>query len=230
MPDQPRVAALHATTVAMEPTARAFGSQWPAAEIVNLLDDALTAEREKTADLTEDLAERFVRLLSYAQQTGAAGVLVTCSAFGPAVERAQAELSLPIVKPNEGMFQQALDIGSTIGMVATFAPAVSTMTAEFEEQADRIGRRSTLRTVVVEGAMARLRAGDAAGHNRLVASAAMDLEGCDAIMLAHFSTSRAGFDVRAAVSAPVLTAPEAAVGKLKDLVNGTKLSPLVGGS
>jgi len=40
----------------------------------------------------------------------------------------------------------------------------------------------------------------------------------DAIMLAHFSTSRAAEEVRRKVDRPVLTAPDAAVMRMKTLV------------
>jgi hypothetical protein len=67
--------------------------------------------------------------------------------------------------------------------------------------------------------MAALRAGDAAEHNRLLAEAAGTLGPCDAVMLAHFSTSRAEAAVRAAIGSTVLTSPAAAVTKLRGLLD-----------
>jgi len=80
--------------------------------------------------------------------------------------------------------------------------------------------KATLRTIVVDGAMDALRKGDAARHNQLVAARAPELADCDGIMLAHFSTSRAAADVSAAVKAPIFTAPDAAVDRLKAVVAG----------
>jgi hypothetical protein len=42
------------------------------------------------------------------------------------------------------------------------------------------------------------------------------LRGCDAIMLAHFSTSQARSAVAATVNVPVLTSPNSAVSALKN--------------
>ena len=103
-------------------------------------------------------------------------------------------------------------------MLATFGPSVPTMTTEFDDYVAGVGSRATLTTVVVPDAIDRLRAGDADTHNRLVAEYAPRLGGCDAIMLAHFSTSRAAEAVRAAVQTPVFTAPEAAVARMRSLV------------
>ena len=59
---------------------------------------------------------------------------------------------------------------------------------------------------------------DSNTHNRLLAEAEPRLGGCDAIMLAHFSTSRALDEVQQAVDCRVLTSPHSAVCKLKRLL------------
>ena len=66
--------------------------------------------------------------------------------------------------------------------------------------------------------MAALQNGDAETHNRLLAEAAPELAGCDAILLAHFSTSRAEAAVAARTKLPILTAPGSAVAKLKAML------------
>jgi Asp/Glu/hydantoin racemase len=214
----PRIVLLHATPVAMQPIQTAFEQRWPEAETVNLLDDGLSIDRARDADLTQAMIERFVGFGQYGARMGADGILVTCSAFGPAIERLAGSLPVPVLKPNEAMFEAAVAHGSRIGMLATFAPSVGTMTDEFDEYVSRSGKHATLTTIVVDDAMRLLRAGDADAHNRLVAARAPELAGCEAIMLAHFSTSRAAEKVREAVAAPVLTAPHAAVERMRKLV------------
>ena len=214
-----RIVLLHATPVAMAPIHSAFTDLWPEAELVNLLDDGLTIDRAKTPALTAELTDRFVRLGEYARDMQAAAILVTCSAFGPAIDRLAAELPIPVLKPNEAMFREALNSGKNIGMLATFGPAVETMTAEFEEFVAQAGSEARLTTVLVADAIDLLRKGDRESHNRLVAERAHELAHCDVIMLAHFSTSNAAEAVRSRVSIPVLTAPHAAVSLIKATVN-----------
>lgn len=220
MSSKPRIVLLHGTPVAVEPIQRAFATRWPEAEIVNLLDDSLSVDRAKDHDLTPRMFERFVELGTYAHRLGAAAILVTCSAFGPAIERMARELPVPVLKPNEAMFREAIGRGRRIGMLATFAPSVVTMTEEFEQFVAETGASATLETIVVEGAMDALRKGDADRHNALIAARAPELASCDAIMLAHFSTSRALAAVTAAVKTPVLTAPDAAVDRIRAAVAG----------
>ncbi|MBC9206121.1 arylsulfatase [Roseomonas aerophila] len=213
-----RIVLLHATPVAMAPIQAAFAARWPEAEIVNLLDDGLSIDRARETDLSDRMIDRFVEFGRYGHRMGADGILVTCSAFGPAIEQLAASLPVPVLKPNEAMFQAALAQGRRIGMLATFAPAIGTMTDEFDEFVSREGHPATLKTVLVPDAMAALRQGDAETHNRLVAAQAPDLADQDVLMLAHFSTSRAAQAVRAAVGVPVLTAPEAAVDSMRALI------------
>jgi Asp/Glu/hydantoin racemase len=203
----------------MDPVKAAMASLWPEAETVNLLDDGLTIDRAKEGpDLSEELIQRFVDFGSYAQRIGADGILITCSAFGPAIDRMEQELPLPILRPNEAMFREAIAAGDRIGMLATFAPSVATMEEEFRQFAAEAGAAATLETIVVPDAIDLLRAGDADAHNRLVAELAPRFADHDAIMLAHFSTSRAAERVRSEVDVPVLAAPEAAVTRMKALV------------
>ncbi|WP_419899270.1 aspartate/glutamate racemase family protein [Roseomonas sp. USHLN139] len=213
-----RIVLLHATPVAMAPIQAAFAALWPEAETVNLLDDALSLDRAREATLSEAMIERFVALGQHGFRSGADGILVTCSAFGPAIERLAEALPVPVLKPNEAMFEAAIAQGQRIGMLATFAPSIGTMTEEFEEFSARSGGTAQLTTLLVEQAIDRLKGGDAETHNRLVAGRAPELAGYDAIMLAHFSTSRAAAAVRQAVDVPVLTAPEAAVQRMRALV------------
>jgi Asp/Glu/hydantoin racemase len=161
------------------------------------------------------MIDRFLLLARYAEDNGADGILFTCSAFGEAIEEAAAKARVPVLKPNEAMFEAALAAGRRLGMLATFEPSVAGMEAEFRDIA---GENAALESFCVPGAMKALQSGDAAEHDQLVAIAAPRYADYDAVLLAHFSTSRAAAAVRAAVRCPVLTAPGAAVTKLKGLI------------
>lgn len=217
---KPRIALIHAVAVAVAPIAKAFDRHWADAERMNLLDDTLSVDRAKDAVLTAAISARIGALADYAVRNGADAVLFTCSAFGTAIEAAAGRHAQPILKPNEAMFEAAFAQGDRIGMVATFAHSVAGMEAEFDEAAASYGRRhATLETICVPDAMSALKSGDGARHDDLVAAAAGRLTHCDAIMLAHFSTSIAVEACRAAVERPILTSPDAAVLKLKSILH-----------
>src|SRR4051794_35699759 len=181
-----RIALIHAVTVAIAPVHEAFARLWPAAEVFDLLDTSLSANRERDGELTAAMIRRIGDLASYAERTGAAGILFTCSAFGDAIEAAARASRVPVLKPNEAMFDAALDAGERIGMLATFQPSVAGMEDEFRAAAAQRGSPATIETVCVPPAMAALKAGNADEHNGLLAVAAPRLAPCDAVLLAHF--------------------------------------------
>lgn len=215
-----RIGLIHATDVAVDPITAAFAELWPEAEIVNILEDSLSVDRAKSADLTPDMMGRISGLGHYALNIGCDGVLFTCSAFGPAIEAFALESAVPVLKPNEAMFEAALATGNRTGMIYTFEASRDSMEQEFREAAETLNPSATISSVMAPGAMDALRDGDADTHNALVADAVDALGDVDAIILAQFSTSRAADAVRARTDVPVLTSPDAAVEKMKRLVTG----------
>ncbi|MGH7110922.1 MAG: aspartate/glutamate racemase family protein [Stellaceae bacterium] len=221
-----RIALIHAVVPAMAPVIETFRQQWPQALLCNILDDSLSRDREDEGHLTPAMTGRIRALADYAAAGGAAGILFTCSAFGPAIAAAAAALPIPVLKPNEAMFAAALQHGRRIGMLATFAPSVASMEEEFAQMAATAGVAADIETHCVPDAMTALRAGDGTGHDRLLAAAAPRLAACDTVLLAHFSTSRAAAAVEAALGRPVLTAPGSAVAKLRTEVAAAAQSAL----
>lgn len=218
MSARPRIALIHATPVAVEPIRQVLAADWPEAEPVNILDDSLSPDRAKAGEISPALTDRIVTLARYARGLGADGILFTCSAFGAAIEEAARIIRVPVLKPNEAMFEAAIGQGQNIAMIVTFPPAQASMEAEFAEEVSRVNSNARLTSFLVEPAMAALRSGDAQTHHRLVAEKARELSGFDTIVLAHFSTAPAAPAVRREVSVPVLSSPEAAVAKLRRLM------------
>lgn len=209
-----RIALIHATPLAIDPIGAAFAADWPDVMTVNILEDSLSADLARDGQLTPAMTDRFVRLASYAVDTGADAILFTCSAFGFAIEEARdAVAPVPVLKPNEAMFEEVSRIDGEIGLVATFPPSVPSMATEFYAAVP--GR--VLHTDVAVGAMDALAAGDVARHDAMVVSACADLSLCDVIMLAQFSMAHAAPQVAKATAKTVLTSPGSAVAKLKKL-------------
>jgi len=209
-----RVALIHAVKVAIAPVEDAFKRLWPEARLVNLLDDSLSVDRARTPELTAEMRKRIAALAAYAVEGGADAILYTCSAFGEAIEAVQRAHKIPVLKPNEAMFAEALGHGRKLGMLATFEPSVPALEAELKFLDNNI----SIKTVCVPEAMKALQAGDGATHDGLLALAAGTLGDCDALMLAQFSTARARDPVAKAVACPVLTSPQSAVQRLRTML------------
>ena len=212
----PRISLIHATPLAIDPVVAAFREEWPNASVFNLLEDSLTTDLKAAGSIDDSIMQRFQVLARYATETGADGILFTCSAFGTAIEAvAEKYASLPVLKPNEAMFEEALERGNRIAMIATFEPSVPSMQREFEAMARRINPKARLETACVPEAMDALAKGDTEAHNRMIAAAAAEFGDRDVLMLAQFSMASARTDVMEQISIPVLTSPMSAVRKLR---------------
>src|ERR1700733_7938461 len=206
-----RIALIHALKHSISPIEQSFARLWPEAELANLLDDTLSSDLARDGALTPAMADRFLTLARSAASCGAAGILFSCSAFGPCIDTcARALAPMPVLKPNEAMIEEAVSVagpGGRIGLLATFAPTLATMPAEFAAVAPGV----TLVSALAAEALAALNRGDLAAHDRLAAEAARLLEGCDVVALAQFSLASAAPSVAAATGRTVLTTPDSAV-------------------
>jgi Asp/Glu/hydantoin racemase len=179
---------------------------------MNLLDDSLSADLARDGALTDAMTERFLKLGRYAAATGSDAILFTCSAFGPCIEAvARAHAPMPVLKPNEAMIEQAVTKGRKIGLLSSFPPTLASMPREFPGSIELVPK-------LVDGAMAALDKGDRVTHDRLVVEASKDLRECDLIALAQYSMAPAAEMVAAATGRPVVTTPDSAVLKLKQLL------------
>jgi aspartate/glutamate racemase len=207
-----RIALIHALSHSVAPINEAFARDWPEAVRMNLLDDSLSADLARNGKgLDATMHERFQRLAQYAVDTGAQGILFTCSAFGPCIEAvARRHADIPVLKPNEAMIDEAAQGQGRLGLIATFAPTLASMPPEFPQD-------TALELALAEGALDALNAGDVQRHDALIAAQATALRerGCKRIALAQFSMARARAACEAASGLPVLTTVDSAVRALR---------------
>jgi aspartate/glutamate racemase len=211
--DMTRIALIHALRHSPPPIEQAFRRHWPEARLVNILEDSLSADLAEQGHFTDAMTNRFLRLADYAVDTGAQGILFTCSAFGPCIDAVKVRhAGMPVLKPNEAMVEEAERRPGRIGLLATFAPTLKSMPPEFK-------RPDRIQLCHAKDALEALEQGNGEQHDQLAAeAAAAELMTCDVIALAQFSLARAARAVAAATGKPVLTTPDSAVLKLKSLL------------
>jgi aspartate/glutamate racemase len=210
-----RIALIHALTHSVAPINEALERDWPAATRMNLIDDSLSADLARNGrGLDEAMHERFQRLAQYAVDTGAQGILFTCSAFGPCIDAvARRHAGIPVLKPNEAMVAEAADGLGRLGLLASFGPTLESMPPEFPPGME-------LELALAEGALDALNAGDTQRHDDLIVAQALRLRerGCTRIALAQFSMARARKACEAATGLQVLTTVDSAVRALRERV------------
>jgi len=230
MSSMPRITLISALAQSPGPALAAMQDVWPEAAVNNLIDDSLASDFATLGAITPAIFDRFLTLGRYAAaandgQRRTSGIMFTCSAFRPAIERVKADLAIPVVTPNEGAFDEALavcrgrDAGGRIGLLLTFAGSVAPLTGEIEAMADAAGQvHPAIIPAVAEGALEALQAGDTDTHDRLAAEAALTLPPVDVVVIGQFSMARVAPGIASLRGEPVLTTPHMAATKLKRLV------------
>ena len=203
-----RITLIHALLHSLPPIEAAFAKDWPEAQLTNILDDSLPRDLAAAESIDDRITERFLTLGRYAASVGTDAILFTCSAFGPCIDAVRADLApLPVRGPYDAIITQAAAIRGRVALLATFAPTLQTMPADFPSSVK-------VEPIFVEGALSFLNAGDPERHDQLVAEAIRGKK-YDAVVLAQYSLARAASAVAAVVDAPVLTTSNAAVQELR---------------
>lgn len=214
----PNIALIHAVHAAISPVEVAFAEKWPEATTYSLLAEDLTRDLAAAGKQTDAIKNRISQLAQFAAEANVDGILYTCSAFGSSIEAARENIKLPILKPNEAMFEEAINNGGRVGMLVTFEAAIPSMADEFSQMAKQLHKKVSLETHFVPGALDAINAGQVEKQNSILANATQKLPSYDTLMLAQFSMSGAASDVQNVTEAKVLTSPNSAIDKLKKLI------------
>ena len=162
-------------------------------------EDLLARARDAGPDAVRGEVEA---LLAGAVAEGATAVLCTCSTIGAVAESAAESLGVPVLRVDRPMAAAAV----TRDRVVVLAAIDDTLPPTLALLAEEAGNRCVdIRTVLVDGAWARFRAGDRDGYLDLVAAAADRVTDADVIVLAQASMADAV--TRTATRIPVLSSP-----------------------
>jgi Asp/Glu/hydantoin racemase len=220
--DGPRIALLHASPQSIAPTQTAFADMWPRAFTFDLLDSSLATDLIRAGEMTPAIVDRVVALARYAESCSGKGgataaILVTCSALGPAIDAVKRVVKIPVVRPNEATFEDAVTLGGRVALLVSFPPSLSASRAELMALARQRGVTVEVDARVVEGAFDALKRGDEHTHDYLVTEAASKMPVTNSLVLGQFSLARAATSIEQTTGRTVLTTPASAVLKLREL-------------
>ncbi len=218
MKTKPKIYLIHAAAVSIPPVVASFHQNWPEAQVVNLLEDALMTDLAADGKLTDAMIGRIVHIGQYCVAAGADAILFCCSAFGPAIDECRRQISIPVLKPNEALYEQLVAKDGTVSLLATFQPSIPSMLAEIAAYAKDKGTTVKVESHLINGALDALLQNNPDEHNRLIADVAAQQTACDVIALAQFSMAPARAAAVKSTNKLILTTPDSAVAKLKALL------------
>lgn len=202
-----RIGLFHATLNAIPGIEAAWQEAGAPVTLSHYVDEGLLPQ-VRAHGLDHAARQRFQRWLELIAGDRVAAILTTCSSLSPLVPAVRRELACPLIAIDDAMIEEAVKLGSRIGVVATLPNAADTTWSLLQAAANRPLHGPTR---VAVGAFESLSRGDAATHDRLVQSAVRDIAGdCEGVVLAQLSMGRARAGLRD-LSVPVFSSGPSAV-------------------
>lgn len=193
----------------------------------NIVDETLLKNTIRAGKLETPTMRRLAGHVWTAEDSGADAVLVTCSSIGPAVDATRPMCSIPLVRVDAGMVEEALDSGCRIGVLATLSTTLVPTVDLVTTRASQRGAHVRIESHLCEGAFEALSAGDRDDHNARIREGLSVLAGSvDVIILAQASMANALDDAtRASMGLPVLASPELSVRHLAKVLETSLQAP-----
>jgi Asp/Glu/hydantoin racemase len=200
----------------------------PHTEIFHMVDESLIKQTIAAGKLQKLTVRRLIAMVESASVIGVDGLLVTCSSIGPAVSLAAKLFPFPVVRVDDAMAEKAVSQARRIGVLATLRTTLEPTTALLREKAAAAGVETQIEESLCPGAFEAVLAGDTETHDHMVSKALAELATkVDVVVLAQASMARVLQQMpTGAVTVPVLSSPELAVLRTRDLLLGaSELSP-----
>jgi glutamate racemase len=188
---KPLIGLIHSTRLVVDPVHQVVASQCPDAEIINIVDEGILKVLFELGEINERITDWLGRLVDSAVGTGADMAVLSCSSLSPAVNDVREKVSIPVLKIDEPMAEQAVRTTDRIGLVATNHTTPKPSTMLIEEVAERFGKKVTVVPRVQADAFLKLNDGDMDGHDNVVVKAVEELlQETDVVILAQISIAR----------------------------------------
>lgn len=225
---RPVIALVNAVTSAIAPAVRGLNREFPEATAWNLVDDRLITEAIDAGGLTDDLRARMTRLIRYALDGGASGVLLTCSMYSPVAHEVAGTVRVPVLAADDAAFEAAAASGrERIALVSSLPVPLADARKRFAAYLETLEDAPEVTGVLAAGAYdASVAFGTTGGPDRSSALAqtlvaAVQGSDADAVLLAQYSLAPAAERLAAITGLPVFSGPGAAARMLRGRLAGT---------
>jgi aspartate/glutamate racemase len=200
------VAAIYTASALIEPTKAMFAELMPGQRLVNVMDDSLIRDVIRAGYVTEGVTRRLLAYCRAAEDMGADVILNTCSSVGDLFGQIQPFVKLPILKIDEPMARQAVEMFSSIAVLATLPTTLEPTIRLVRSVAEKQGKKIAIIDGLAKGAFQALSEGKPEVHDKILLKAALAVaEKAEAILLAQGSMARMQEEISKATGKPVLS-------------------------
>jgi Asp/Glu/hydantoin racemase len=220
-----KLAIIHTTPATVESMKALAAEILPSSEVINFIDDSILPQLGKNGGDLSEVEERLVHYARFAEQVGADVILEACSSVGEVVAKMQSSVSIPIVRIDEAMAEQAVRRGKYLGVAATLQTTLQPTSRLLRAKAQAAGKQVEITPLLIEGAYQKLMAGDREGHDNLLVEKLQELaRTVDVVVLAQASMARVLPRLSAADQDKILVSPRLAMERVKDVITSLSIS------
>ncbi|HJQ13411.1 MAG TPA: aspartate/glutamate racemase family protein [Anaerolineales bacterium] len=219
------LAIIHTTPATIDTMKMLAAEILPVHHLVNFVDDSILPQLGQNGGNLADVEERLVHYARFAEQVGADVILEACSSVGELASRMRSAVSIPVVRIDEAMAEQAVQRGERLGVAATLRTTLQPTTRLLHAKAQTAGKQVEITPLLIEGAYEKLMAGDREGHDNLLVEKLQELaQAVDVVVLAQASMARVLPRLSAADQGKILVSPRLAMEQVKTVMASLSLS------
>jgi Asp/Glu/hydantoin racemase len=189
-----------------------FKEIMPDVRRINIVDDSLLADVMSVGHITQAVTKRMCAYVQTAEEAGADAILSLCSSLGPTIDVARPLVSIPVIKIDDPMTEEAARSANRIGVMATVITTLGPTVDLIRSKAKTMNKECQIQPTLVDGAFKILMAGDRGRHDQMVSEAARKLSSqVDLIVLAQASMTRLVPNLTKETGLRVLSSPRLAI-------------------
>ncbi|HHT15010.1 MAG TPA: Asp/Glu/hydantoin racemase [Clostridiales bacterium] len=195
-----------------------FAQKAPDIKVYNIVDDSLLHEVSTNGHITAGIVNRMCKYFDAASSLGVDLILNQCSSVGEAAQIAARTVNVPVLRIDQPMAEEAVKLGTRIGVVATVGSTVTPSCNLIKDMAVKANKPVEVIPYLVNGALDVLMREGQAKHNALVKDTVIQCaEECDVVVLAQGSMIIL-LPVLNDIKKPVLSSPESGVDRAIELL------------
>jgi aspartate/glutamate racemase len=216
-----KLAIIHTTPVTVDSLKELAREVVGEIEIINFVDDSILPQLAGNGGDLSAVEDRWMHYAQFAEQAGADCIMSACSSVGQLADRADSRMSVPVLRIDEAMAEEAVRRAARIGVAATLQTTLAPTMQLIRDKAAQAGKEVEIVPALAEKAYGKLMQGDREGHDEELTKTLVDLAGrVDVVVLAQASMARVVSSLPEEQSGKFLSSPRLGMERVKKVLAG----------
>jgi len=188
--------------------------------IYNIVDDSILPRIINGSGLSPEIVSTVYQHISSAEKMGSDLILVTCSSISEVVDIVSPLVSVPVIKIDDAMTDEAVKIADNLGVIATIKTTLNPTINQLKKKMSKAKKEVKIVPVLCSDAYkALINENNPEKHDLLLYKAIEEIiESVDAIVLAQASMARLLPKLKKLTNKPILTSTESGIERVINIL------------